>query len=148
MSLSDFTRDGLRQQVAENSLSSLNCFKSRATCKQGFLVLQDCPEPRVVSRDSVVRSGPSRMGQALKDIETGRGCVAPKCLESTRHRLLQSRLLQLWFISRRLRFYPTLMSSHRLKRCSSPGCQEGTYSDTYAWSHLGLNKKKINAIRA
>lgn len=49
---------------------------------------------------------------------------------------------QLWFISRRLRFYPTRMSSHRLKRCSSPGCQEGTYSDTYAWSHLGLNKKK------
>lgn len=83
MSLSDFTRDGLRQQVAENSLSSLNCFKSRATCKQGFLVLQDCPEPRVVSSDSVVCSGPSGMGQALKDIETGRGCTGPKCLEST-----------------------------------------------------------------
>lgn len=91
------------------------------------------------SRDSVVHSGPSGMDHALKDGETGRGRAGPKCLESTRHCLLQSWLLQLWFISRRLHFYPTLMSSHWLKRCSSPGCQKGTYSDTYAWSHLGLN---------
>ena len=64
------------------------------------------------SRDSVVHSGPSGMDHALKDGETGRGRAGPKCLESTRHCLLQSWLLQLWFISRRLHFYPTLMSSH------------------------------------
>ena len=40
------------------------------------------------------------MGQALKDDENGRGCEGPKCLESTRHHLLQSRFLQLRFISR------------------------------------------------